>query len=407
MELRADLLIVGAGMVGSALALALQGSGLQVLLLDGSPMSVKPFDPQAAFEPRVSALSTASQRILDRLGVWDGITARRASPYADMHVWDGSGTGQIHFSAASLHAEVLGHIVENRVVQDALLDRLHDCDLGLLANARLEQMRRSGDDWLLTLADGRTLRAPLVIAADGANSAVRRLTGVATREWDYLHHAIVTSVRSARPHRMTAWQRFTDNGPLAFLPLDRDGQHDWCSIVWSTTPGEAQRLMALDDSEFCSELERAFEGQLGTVLSVDPRLCVPLRQRHAKRYVAEGLALIGDAAHTIHPLAGQGVNLGFLDAAVLVEVLLQAAGRGERLADVKVLSRYERRRMPHNLALMAAMEGFERLFQADPLPVRWLRNTGLKLVDRLPEAKALFVREALGLIGDLPALAKA
>jgi len=407
MELRADLLIVGAGMVGSALALALQGSGLQVLLLDGSPMSVKPFDPQAAFEPRVSALSAASQRILERLGVWEGITARRSSPYTDMHVWDGSGTGQIHFSAASLHADVLGHIVENRVVQDALLDRLHDCDLGLLANARLEQMRRSGDDWLLTLADGRTLRAPLVIAADGANSAVRRLTGGATREWDYLHHAIVTSVRSARPHRMTAWQRFTDDGPLAFLPLERDGRHDWCSIVWSATPGEAQRLMALDEAGFCAELERAFEGQLGNVISADPRLCVPLRQRHAKRYVAEGLALIGDAAHTIHPLAGQGVNLGFLDAAVLAEVLLQAAGRGERLADVKVLSRYERRRMPHNLALMAAMEGFERLFQADPLPVRWLRNTGLKLVDRLPEAKALFVREALGLIGDLPELAKA
>ncbi|MBT2340293.1 MULTISPECIES: 2-octaprenyl-3-methyl-6-methoxy-1,4-benzoquinol hydroxylase [Pseudomonas] len=405
--MRADLLIVGAGMVGSALALALQGSGLQVLLLDGSPMSVKPFEPQAAFEPRVSALSAASQRILERLGVWDGITARRASPYTDMHVWDGSGTGQIHFSAQSLHADVLGHIVENRVVQDALLDRLHDCDLGLLANARLEQMRRSGDDWLLTLADGRTLRAPLVIAADGANSAVRRLTGVATREWDYLHHAIVTSVRCVRPHRLTAWQRFTDNGPLAFLPLERDGQHDWCSIVWSTTPGEAQRLMALEDSDFCRELERAFEGQLGTVLSADSRLCVPLRQRHAKRYVAEGLALIGDAAHTIHPLAGQGVNLGFLDAAMLAQVLLQAAARGERLADVKVLSRYERRRMPHNLALMAAMEGFERLFQADPLPVRWLRNTGLKLVDRMPEAKALFVREALGLIGDLPDLAKA
>ncbi|WP_457970664.1 2-octaprenyl-3-methyl-6-methoxy-1,4-benzoquinol hydroxylase [Pseudomonas sp. R4-84] len=405
--MRADLLIVGAGMVGSALALALQGSGLQVLLLDGSPMSVKPFDAQAAFEPRVSALSAASQRILERLGVWDGITGRRASPYTDMHVWDGSGTGQIHFSAASLHADVLGHIVENRVVQDALLDRLHDCDLGLLANARLEQMRRSGDDWLLTLADGRTLRAPLVIAADGANSAVRRLTGVATREWDYLHHAIVTSVRSARPHRTTAWQRFTDNGPLAFLPLAREGQEDWCSIVWSTTPDEAQRLMALDDTVFCNELERAFEGRLGTVLSADPRLCVPLRQRHAKRYVAEGLALIGDAAHTIHPLAGQGVNLGLLDAAVLAEVLLQAAGRGERLADVKVLSRYERRRMPHNLALMAAMEGFERLFQADPLPVRWLRNAGLKLVDRLPEAKALFVREALGLTGDLPELARA
>ncbi|WP_426156717.1 2-octaprenyl-3-methyl-6-methoxy-1,4-benzoquinol hydroxylase [Pseudomonas sp. TSRC2-2] len=404
--MRADLLIVGAGMVGSALALALQDSGLEVLLLDGSALSVKPFDAEAAFEPRVSALSAASQRILERLGVWDGIVQRRSSPYTDMHVWDGSGTGQIHFSASSVHADVLGHIVENRVVQDALLERLHDCDLGLLANARLEQMRRSGDDWLLTLADGRSLRAPLVIAADGANSAVRRLTGVATREWDYLHHAIVTSVRCTQAHRKTAWQRFTDHGPLAFLPLERDGQQDWCSIVWSTTPSEAERLMALDDVAFCAELERAFEGRLGEVISADPRLCVPLRQRHAKRYVAQGLALIGDAAHTIHPLAGQGVNLGFLDAAVLAQVLLQAHERGERLADVKVLSRYERRRMPHNLALMAAMEGFERLFQADPLPLRWLRNTGLKVVERMPEAKALFVREALGLTGDLPALAK-
>ena len=405
METRADLLIVGAGLVGSALALALQGSGLNIIVLDGGPLDVKPFDSQAAFEPRVSALSGASQRILQRLGAWDGIASRRASPYGEMQVWDGSGTGQIHFSASSVHAEVLGHIVENRVVQDALLDRLHDSDIGLLANARLEQMRRSGDDWLLTLADGRLLRAPLVVAADGANSAVRRLTGTETREWDYLHHAIVTSVRTADSHRKTAWQRFTDNGPLAFLPLEREGEH-WCSIVWSVTPGEGERLMALDDETFCRELEQAFEGRLGPVLSADPRVCVPLRQRHAKRYVAEGLALIGDAAHTIHPLAGQGVNLGFLDAAVLAEVLLHAAERGERLADVRVLSRFERRRMPHNLALMAAMEGFERLFQADPLPLRWLRNTGLKVVNQLPEAKAIFVRQALGLSGDLPELAK-
>lgn len=407
MDMRADLLIVGAGMVGSALALALQHSGLEILLLDGSPLTVQRFDAEAPFEPRVSALSAASQRILERLGAWDGISARRASPYSDMHVWDGSGTGQIHFSAASVHAEVLGHIVENRVVQDGLLERLHDSEIGLLANARLERMRRSGDEWLLTLADGRNLRAPLVIAADGANSAVRRLTGCETREWDYLHHAIVTSVRCARPHQATAWQRFTDEGPLAFLPLSRDGRQDWCSIVWSTTPEQAERLMALPDDAFCAELERAFEGRLGEVLGADPRLCVPLRQRHAKRYVAEGLALIGDAAHTIHPLAGQGVNLGFLDAAVLAEVLLAAYERGERLADVRVLSRFERRRMPHNLALMAAMEGFERLFQADPLPLRWLRNSGLKWVEQMPEAKALFVRQALGLSGDLPELARA
>ncbi|BBU42388.1 2-octaprenyl-3-methyl-6-methoxy-1,4-benzoquinol hydroxylase [Pseudomonas putida] len=407
MEMRADLLIVGAGMVGSALALALRHSGLQILLLDGGPLTVKPFDAQAPFEPRVSALSAASQRILERLGAWDGIAQRRATPYSDMHVWDGSGTGQIHFSAASVHAQVLGHIVENRVVQDGLLERLHDSDIGLLPNARLEQLRRSGDEWLLTLADGRQLRAPLVIAADGANSAVRRLAGCETREWDYLHHAIVTSVRCSAGHQGTAWQRFTDEGPLAFLPLTRNGQHDWCSIVWSTTPEHAEQLMALDEAAFLQALERAFEGRLGDVLQGDPRVCVPLRQRHAKRYVDEGLALIGDAAHTIHPLAGQGVNLGFLDAAVLAEVLVNACERGERLADVKVLSRYERRRMPHNLALMAAMEGFERLFQADPLPLRWLRNSGLKLVEKMPEAKAVFVRQALGLSGDLPELAKA
>lgn len=405
--MQADLIIVGAGMVGSALALALEHSGLEILVVDGGPLSVKPFAAEGAFEPRVSALSAASQRILERLGVWDGIAARRVSPYRDMRVWDGSGTGSVHFAAASVHAEVLGHIVENRVVQDALLDRLHDSQIGLLGSARLEQLRRSGDGWLLTLADGRELRAPLLVAADGANSAVRRLAGCATREWDYLHHAIVTSVRCERPHQETAWQRFTDDGPLAFLPLARQGDQHWCSIVWSTVPAEAERLMALDDEAFRHELGKAFEWRLGQVTAADPRLCIPLRQRHAKRYVESGLALIGDAAHSIHPLAGQGVNLGFLDAAVLAEVLLHALQRGEQPNDVRVLSRYERRRMPHNLAMMAAMEGFERLFQADPLPIRLLRNSGLNWVDELPDAKALFVRRALGLVGDLPALAQA
>ncbi|WP_394559855.1 2-octaprenyl-3-methyl-6-methoxy-1,4-benzoquinol hydroxylase [Aquipseudomonas alcaligenes] len=404
--MQADLIIVGAGMVGSALALALEHSGLDILVVDGSPLSVKPFDAQGAFEPRVSALSAASQRILERLGVWDGIASRRASAYRDMQVWDGSGTGSVHFAAASVHAETLGHIVENRVVQDALLERLHDSQIGLLGNARLEQLRRSGDGWLLTLADGRELRAPLLVAADGANSAVRRLAGCATREWDYLHHAIVTSVRCERSHQATAWQRFTDDGPLAFLPLNRQGDDHWCSIVWSTVPAEAERLMALDDEAFRHALGKAFEWRLGAVSEVDPRVCIPLRQRHAKRYVESGLALIGDAAHSIHPLAGQGVNLGFLDAAVLAEVLLHALERGEQPNDVRVLSRYERRRMPHNLAMMAAMEGFERLFQADPLPIRLLRNSGLNWVDELPDAKALFVRRALGLVGDLPTLAQ-
>jgi len=404
--MQADLIIVGAGMVGSALALALKDSGLNILLLDGGPLQVKPFDPQTPFEPRVSALSMASQRILERLGAWEGILARRASPYAEMQVWDGSGTGNIHFSAASVHAELLGHIVENRVIQDALLEQLLASGVQVLGEARLEALRRNAEGWQLKLADGRELQTPLLIAADGANSAVRRLAGCATREWDYLHHALVTSVRCAKPHQRTAWQRFTDDGPLAFLPLQRDGDQHWCSIVWSCTPQHAEQLMALDDAAFAAELGKAFEKRLGQVLQVDPRMCIPLRQRHAKRYVEEGLALIGDAAHTIHPLAGQGVNLGFLDAAMLAEVLLHALQRGERLADERVLSRFERRRMPHNLAMMAAMESFERLFQATPPALRWLRNAGLSLVNGLPEAKALFVRQALGLSGDLPELAR-
>lgn len=404
--MQADLIIVGAGMVGSALALALKDSGLNILLLDGGSMAVRPFSGEAPFEPRVSALSMASQRLLERLQVWPGVQARRASPYAQMQVWDGSGTGSIHFSAASVHADNLGHIVENRVVQDALLEALFDSEVGLLPNARLEQLRRDGDDWLLQLVDGRQLRTPLLVAADGANSSVRQMAGCATREWDYLHHAIVTSVRCADAHQATAWQRFTDDGPLAFLPLRRGEDEHWCSIVWSTVPEEARRLMALDDQAFRQALGKAFEWRLGEVLEVDPRLCIPLRQRHAKRYIQAGLALIGDAAHTIHPLAGQGVNLGFLDAATLAEVLLHALRRGEALASEKTLSRFERRRMPHNLAMMAAMEGFQRLFQADPLSVRWLRNSGLNLVDGLAEAKALFVRQALGLSGDLPELAR-
>lgn len=402
-----EVIIVGAGMVGSALAAALKHSGLDVLLLDGGELQPAAFTPADAFEPRVSALSAASQNVLVNLGAWDGIIARRASPYRHMQVWDGSGTGQIHFSATSVQAEVLGHIVENRIVQDALLEQLQDGSVHLLPNARLSMLRRSGSGWLLTLEDGSTLRTPLLIGADGANSSVRKLAGCATREWDYRHHAVVTSVRTELPHQLTCWQRFTDEGPLAFLPLQHADGENWCSIVWSLPPERAHAVLQLDDKDFNRQLTAALEGRLGQVLHSDRRFAVPLRQRHAKRYVEPGLALLGDAAHVIHPLAGQGVNLGFLDVAELAQVLLKALQRGEELASLQVLSRYERRRMPHNLSMMAAMQGFQELFQADALPLRWLRNVGLRQVDSMHEAKALFVRQALGLGIDLPPLAQA
>lgn len=405
-DIEADLVIAGAGMVGSSLALALKDAGLDILLLDAGPLQAEPFDAQAAYEPRVSALSEASRRFLQNLGAWDGITQRRVQAYRDMQVWDGDGTGALTFSASNVQAQVLGHIVENRVVQDALFDQLRLSGVRLQGESRLEQLRRSGNGWLLTLVDNRQVRTPLVIAADGANSLIRRLTGCQTREWDYFHHAIVTSVQTERPHQDTAYQRFTDTGPLAFLPLpSRDDTH-WCSIVWSVPPDRADRLMTLTDDFFCTELAQSFEYRMGHVLHADPRMRIPLRQRHAKRYAQPGVAFIGDAAHVIHPLAGQGVNLGFFDAAVLAEVLIQALQRGENPADLRVLSRYERRRMPHNLSMMAAMEGFERLYQSDRLPLRWLRNTGMRLVDGHEQIKALLVRHALGLSADLPVLMK-
>src|SRR5699024_3441493 len=245
--MHADLIIVGAGMVGSTLALALKNSGLDVLLVDGSPLTSTAFQPNQPFEPRVVALSLASQRILERVSAWPGIAQRRLCPYRHMHVWDGSGTGKIDFSARSVHAEVLGHIVENRIVQDALLEQLHNSTVQLLAHSRVAQLRRSGAGWLMYLEDGNSIRSALIIAADGANSSIRRLAGCATREWDYLHHAIVTSIRCEKPHQDTAWQRFTDDGPLALLPLQHADGQNWCSIVWSVPAEQAQQLMALND----------------------------------------------------------------------------------------------------------------------------------------------------------------
>ena len=403
----ADIVIVGAGMVGSAIALALQPLNLKIVLLDGGCLTPSEFDSQSPFAPRVSALSLASERILTRLNAWPGVLKRRACPYYHMQVWDGDGTGNIEFSASQVHANHLGHIVENHLVQDALLEQIANSNITCLANTRLEQLTYQDAQWQLTLSDQTQLSAKLVIAADGANSAVRRLTQAATREWDYLHHAIVTSIQTEQPHQHTAWQRFTDSGPIALLPLaGAPADQHWCSIVWSTTPEQAEQLLALDDAAFCQTLGKAFEHRLGDILHADPRFSIPLRQRHLKRYVQAGLAFIGDAAHTIHPLAGQGVNMGFLDAACLAETLEKAQLRGEDLASEQVLSRFERQRMPHNLSMMGAMEGFQHLFQSDHLALRLVRNLGLNLINQTALTKSFFTRQALGEGAHLPKLAQ-
>ncbi|WP_426415112.1 FAD-dependent monooxygenase [Aestuariirhabdus sp. LZHN29] len=410
MQTTFDVIIVGGGMVGSALACALRESSLDIALIDGGdlrPDSTK-IDPQY-FDPRVSALTVSSERFLRHLGVWSTMEASRVSPYRHMQVWDAEGTGKIEFHADDIQHPVLGHIVENRITQSALLEPLQKSQrVRLFPGERLQTLLDDGEVGpRVRLESGLELQARLLVAADGANSQLRACAGFALREWDYLHHGIVTTVETSESHHKTAWQSFRENGPLAFLPLpDRgDGRHH-CSIVWSNVPDEAERLMALGDSGFCSELERAIEARLGRVLSCDRRYCIPFRQRHAVDYVMPGIALVGDAAHTIHPLAGQGVNLGLMDAAALAEVILTACERDDDFARLALLQRYQRQRKGANLAMMGVMEFFERLFHARSMPLRILRNSGMRWVDDAPGLKQQLVRRAMGLEGDLPRFAR-
>ena len=237
-----------------------------------------------------------------------------------------------------------------------------------------------------------------MVGADGAQSRLRQWSGLATREWDYDQQAIVCTVRTRQPHQYTAWQRFSPTGPLAFLPLlTESGDEHYCSIVWSQDTAEARRLMALETEQFRLELERAIEQQLGVIESVSRRFAFPLRQRHAKEYVADGLALVGDAAHTIHPLAGQGANLGYGDVSALMGELGRAKELALSPADQTVLARYQRRRKGENLAMMAAMEGFKQLFARDELAIRWLRNTGMRWLDNLAPLKNRIAAEAMGI----------
>jgi 2-octaprenylphenol hydroxylase len=396
-----DVTIVGAGIAGSALAAALTGHGLSIALVEARPLPTGCSEPAPGlegFDPRVSALTPRSQAFLERLGAWAGVTAVRACPYRHMTVWDAEGTGAIDFDVDEIGAPALGTIVENRVLVEALVARFRGApDITVRAPEAVDRVVREGSQVVLELAGGDTLRSKLVVAADGALSPLREALGFRTREWDYGHRAIVATVQLERSHDATAWQRFLPTGPLALLPLPdgEDGSHR-CSIVWSVEEARAEELLALDDAGFCAALGAASEHRLGAVLASTRRLAFPLRQRHAVDYIAPGVALVADAAHTIHPLAGQGINLGLADVEVLASQVLRAAERGLDPGRLDVLRRYQRERKGDNLLMMAAMEGFKRLFGARALPVRWLRNSGLRLVDGAVPLKRELIRQAMG-----------
>lgn len=406
MSRSAEIVIAGAGLAGSALALALSRQGWQVLLLDAAetppPVAAEP--GVHGFDLRVSALSAGSLRFLDQLGVWPLMQAQRVSPFRHMQVQDSDGTAHIHFSADSVQADCLGHIVENRVSLQALRQALQKTAVQQMHGRAFRSLRtcqfegHSGlDRQMLTLDNGELLETALLIGADGAQSQVRQQAGFRTRDWDYGHEAIVATVQLEQPHEQTAWQWFMRTGPLAFLPLDDGSGTPLVSIVWSCVPALAEQLLSLSDAAFLNELGRASEHRLGQPLAVSRRVSIPLRQSHARAYVKPGVALVADAAHSLHPLAGQGINLGLKDVAVLAEELQRALARGLSPGHPSVLARYQRRRQGDNLRMMAAMEGFKRLF-AEPAPaLRWLRNTGLRAVDAAEPLKQQILRQAMGL----------
>ncbi len=399
-------------MVGASMASMLADLPLRIGLIDrqalGGDAANKP--GVASFDARVSALSPASQKLFENMGIWQQIRRVRSCPYRDMEVWDGEGTGRIEFSARELNCPELGNIVENSVVTTALHSAIGDQqNLQVLAPVQISDLAfdcASNRKVQLTLSSGETLSGKLLIAADGANSRIRKLADFSTREWDYNHVATVCTVRTELPHGHRALQRFMASGPLAFLPLlpeagSRD-QH-YCSIVWSALPERAEALIALAEPDFRRELGAAIEDRLGAIEWSDTRHSFPLRQRHAVAYVKGSVALIGDAAHSIHPLAGQGVNLGLLDAAALAEELKRGLKAHRPVGDSRVLNRYQRRRIGPNLAAMWLMEGFKRLFADQPLPLLWLRNVGMSSMDSMPLVKRQLALRAMGLDGDLSA----
>ena len=402
MNTRYDVVIVGGGMVGATIACALGGSNLSVAVLeDYYPAE---FSPDQNHDLRVSALSVASENILQKVGAWEGISSRRSCPYRRMKVWEVSEEkASTEFISDHIGCNHLGHIVENRIIQLALLERMQQFDnIDLICPAGIQEIDYSPGSSLIRLKGDREIIARLLIAADGGESKVRQAAGIGVHKWDYEQGALVASVTTKFPQQDITWQQFTPTGPLAFLPLS--GHH--ASLVWYNTPDNIKRLMALPDEQFMAELVAVFPDALGEIDQLLGRGAFPLRRQHAQQYVAEGIALAGDAAHMIHPLAGQGVNIGLLDAAALAETLLVAAKTGEDISELELLSDYEKQRRQHNLVMMQAMDLFYRVFSNQSGPLKLLRNVGLGIAGKVSPARNKVMRFAMGLEGPLPEMAK-
>jgi len=409
---RFDMAVVGAGLNGSLLALAAGEAGLDTALIDRVPLASL---TEAGFDGRTTAIAYTSQRLFKALGVWDELVTR-AEPILDIRISDAGHDGRasplfLHFdhreAAEDEHeAAPMGWIVENRFLRAALLRRLQACrKVELVAPDEALDTARAPDKVTITLKSGRALAARLVASAEGRFGTMREEAGIGARAWSYGQIAIVLVARHEQPHRGVAQEKFLPGGPFAILPMtdSESGEHR-SSIVWTEKATIAKRLLELDAPRFKAEFARRFGDFLGHVEPVGPRWWFPLGLVHAERYIDERMVLVGDAAHGLHPIAGQGYNLGVRDIAALVEVLVDAKRLGLDIGAADTLERYARWRRADNLTMVAATDLLNRLFSNDIKPLRLVRDIGLAAVHRVPPLRRFFVRHAMGLSGDLPKL---
>jgi 2-octaprenyl-6-methoxyphenol hydroxylase len=395
---RFDLIVTGGGMTGLALAGAVAGAGLRVLLIEQRALELTTAPP---FDGRVTAIGRGGRYLLEAIGVWRHLEAD-AEPILDIEVGERRSPLVVHYDHREVGGEPLGHIVENRVLRRALVRRTQELvgPLEITAPDRAVRIQRGGGGVAIELASGRVVAAALLAAADGRASPLRDIAGIGVLRWDYDQTGIVATVAHSEPHHGRAFERFFATGPLAMLPMT--GRRS--SIVWAADNRLARELIALDDREFALELADRFADRYGALELAGPRWHHPLSMMQAKRYTDRRLALVGDAARAIHPIAGQGWNLALRDVAALAELIVDAGRVGLDPGAPSVLERYERWRRFDSLALIGITDGLNRLFANDLLPLRLARELGLGAVERIPPLKRFFMRHAMGVLGDLPRL---
>ncbi|MEQ8667309.1 MAG: UbiH/UbiF/VisC/COQ6 family ubiquinone biosynthesis hydroxylase [Rhodospirillales bacterium] len=390
-----EVVIVGGGLVGGTLACLLAGVGVPSVLVDRAPVEAG-LDP--AFDGRASSIAVSSHRALRSAGLWPALEAV-VNPIEDIRVSDGASPLFLHYDHRDVGDEPFGYMIENRHIRHAIAERFGGiADLTVLAPVSIASVERDQTGVALTLADGRTVRARLLVGADGRGSAIREGAGLRVTRWDYDQAGIVCSVRHEKPHSNIAHERFLPSGPFAILPL----QNNRASIVWTEKKHLAPTIMALDDRDFAGELRRRFGDFLGEVEPEPKRWSYPLSLQFAERHTDRRLALAGDAAHAMHPIAGQGLNMGLRDAAALAEAVIDARRLGLDIGGGTVLDRYARWRGFDNTLMLGMTDMLNRLFSNDIGPVRAARDIGLAMVNRAGPLKKVFMRHAMGLVGELP-----